>query len=267
MTTTAGTPPLPAFAELIAAPAWHAIDFLSDLHLGQATPRTFEALATHLRCTEADAVFILGDLFEVWVGDDARHAGFEADCAAMLAEASSHRFIAFMAGNRDFLVGNDLLKQCGVIHLDDPTVLVAFGQRLLLSHGDALCLGDVPYQQFRAEVRTAEWQQRFLALPLEQRWRIASEIRAGSRQRKAQQAPDEWFDVDADEARRWLQAAGAHQLVHGHTHLPATHALGAGLARHVLSDWDFDHPGAPSRADVLRWRHEGLQRIAPATAH
>src|SRR6202008_4744964 len=92
------------FAEFDAPLTWRAIDFLSDLHLAEATPRTFAALATHLRCTEADAVFILGDLFEVWVGDDARHAGFEAECAAMLAEASAHRFIAFMAGNRDFLV-------------------------------------------------------------------------------------------------------------------------------------------------------------------
>src|SRR5262249_32942328 len=115
----------PTLAHLHAPPAWQAIDFLSDLHLSESTPRTFEALAAHLRCTEADAVFILGDLFEVWAGDDARHEGFAADCAAMLGEASAHRFIAFMAGNRDFLVGDAMLRQCGIVHLADPTVLVA----------------------------------------------------------------------------------------------------------------------------------------------
>jgi UDP-2,3-diacylglucosamine pyrophosphatase LpxH len=157
---------LPAFAELRAPPLWQAIDFLSDLHLSQSTPRTFEALATHLRCTDADAVLVLGDLFEVWVGDDARHDGFEAECAAMLAEASAHRFIGFMAGNRDFLVGADMLRHCGVVRLADPTVLVAFGQRTLLTHGDALCLSDVDYQAFRAQVRDPAWQRQFLAMPL-----------------------------------------------------------------------------------------------------
>ena len=114
-------------------------------------------------------------------------------------------------------------------------------------------------------MRSDAWQQRFLALPLPERRRIAADIRAGSRQRKSQQQPEQWADVDADEARRWLAAAHAPQMVHGHTHMPARHALGAGLTRLVLSDWDFDHPGAV-RADVLRWRAEGLARVAPAVA-
>jgi UDP-2,3-diacylglucosamine hydrolase len=257
---------IPALAHFDAPPNWQAIDFLSDLHLSDSTPRTFEALATHLRCTEADAVFILGDLFEVWVGDDARHQGFEAECAAMLSEASAHRFIAFMAGNRDFLVGAEMLAHCGVMHLADPTVLAAFDQRLLLSHGDALCLSDLAYQRFRAEVRSDAWQQRFLSQPLDARRRIARDIRAESQQRKARQSPGEWFDVDTECVRRWLQAAGAPALLHGHTHVPATHDLGGGVVRHVLSDWDLDHGSAP-RADVLRWRRSGLARIAPATAH
>jgi len=257
---------LPAFAEFTAPAGWHAIDFLSDLHLSESTPRTFEALATHLRCTDADAVFILGDLFEVWVGDDARHEGFAAECAAMLSEASAHRLVAFMAGNRDFLVGADMLAHCGVMRLQDPTVLAAFDQRLLVSHGDALCLADVDYQRFRAEVRSAEWQQRFLAQPLAERRRIAAGIRAESEQRKRSQAPGQWFDVDADCARRWMQAAGTAELVHGHTHAPASHALGEGFARHVLSDWDHDDAARP-RSDVLRFTRDGLTRIAPATGH
>lgn len=260
-----GDAPLPAFAQFDAPAHWATIDFLSDLHLSESTPRTFAALAQHLRHTEAQAVFMLGDLFEVWVGDDARHEGFEAECAAMLSEASGQRFLAFMAGNRDFLVGEEMLRHCGVARLADPIVVHAFGQRVLLSHGDALCLADRTYQQFRAEVRSPAWQQRFLAQPLPVRRRVAGEIRAESERRKREQPSGEWFDVDAAEARRWLEATGARELVHGHTHAPASHVLGPGLVRHVLSDWDFDHAGA-ARGDVLRWQAGGFTRVSPATA-
>lgn len=248
-----------------APAAWRAIDFLSDLHLSEATPRTFEALATHLRCTEADAVFVLGDLFEAWVGDDVRHEGFEAECATMLAEASSHRFIGFMVGNRDFLVGSDLLRHCGMARLDDPTVLVAYGRRVLLSHGDALCLDDRDYQAFRTMVRSDDWQQRFLAQPLAERRRVAREMREASRLH-ARSMPERWFDVDEAEARHWMDHAEASRLVHGHTHVPARHPLAGGRARYVLSDWDFDHPAGAPRGDVLRWRAEGFERLAPAMA-
>jgi len=255
----------PAFTEFAIPATWQSIDMLSDLHLSESTPRTFAALSTHLRCTQADAVFILGDLFEAWVGDDARHEGFEAECVAMLSEASSHRFIAFMVGNRDFLVGPDMLSQCGVMHLADPTVLLAFGRRLLLSHGDALCLGDIEYQRFRAEVRSTAWQQRFLSQPLTARRQFVRDLRTQSEQRKRQQQPGEWIDLDPAATRKWMEVAHAGNFVHGHTHVPASHQIATGLTRHVLSDWDFDH-AAPSRADVLRWSRNGLERIAPATS-
>jgi UDP-2,3-diacylglucosamine hydrolase len=259
----AGTP-APTLSELRAPAAWQAVDFLSDLHLCDNTPRTFAALAAHLRCTEADAVFILGDLFEVWVGDDARHEGFEAECAAMLAEASAHRFLAFMAGNRDFLVGDAMLRHCGIVHLSDPTVLVAFGQRVLLTHGDALCLADVDYQAFRAQVRSPAWQADFLAKPLAERRTIARAVRAESRRRHGQQQ-DAWFDVDQPAARRWMDEARAPWMIHGHTHMPARHAMAPGHVRFVLSDWDHDHPGAAPRSDVLRWRPGAFVRMAPAS--
>ena len=150
---------LPAFFEFAAPRDWKAIDFISDLHLCEALPRTFDAWAAHLRHTPADAVFILGDLFEVWVGDDARTLPFERRCVDVLAEAASHRSLAFMAGNRDFLLGAAMLRATGMMGLPDPTVLDAWGQRVLLSHGDALCLDDRPYQAFRAEVRSPAWQQ------------------------------------------------------------------------------------------------------------
>jgi len=252
-------------AEFRAPAAWQCIDFLSDLHLSEATPRTFEALATHLRCTQADAVFILGDLFEVWVGDDGRHDGFEAECCAMLSEATAHRFIAFMAGNRDFLVGHEMLLACGVAKVDDPTTLVAFGQRLLLSHGDALCLADTDYQRFRAEVRSNDWQMAFLSQPLPKRREVARQLRAESERRKRELQPEDWADLDPEATREWMVEAQTPQLVHGHTHMPATHILGPGLTRYVLSDWDHDHLSTP-RGDVLRWTGDGLARISPATS-
>lgn len=252
--------PLPTFWELAAPGDWTAIDFISDLHLAEDTPRSFEAWAAHLRDTPASAVFILGDLFEVWIGDDARHAGFEARCADVLAEAASRRTIAFMCGNRDFLAGAELLRDCGVLALPDPTVLVAFGERLLLSHGDALCLDDVDYQRFRAQVRSPAWQRDFLARPLADRAQIARTMRAHSEQRKQGMAPADWSDIDKATAVRWMHEAQAPTLIHGHTHRPAHEDLAPGFIREVLSDWDLDHAGTP-RAEVLRLKRSGLARI------
>jgi UDP-2,3-diacylglucosamine hydrolase len=262
--SVAGPGLVPNLNEWHAPEHWRAIDFISDLHLADNTPRTFEAFAAHLRGTDADAVVILGDLFEVWVGDDARHFGFEAACAQVLAEASARRVLAFMAGNRDFLVGSEMLAACGVRHLADPTVLSAFGQRMVLTHGDALCLSDHNYQRFRAQVRSDQWQREFLAQPLEERRRIAREIRDESQHRKSRQKAGEWIDVDKPAAVDWMRAAAAPEMIHGHTHVPGDEPLAPGFVRHVLSDWDLDHPGAAARAEVLRWQASGLSRIAPS---
>lgn len=241
---------LPAFAPFTADPAWSQIELLSDVHLHADMPRTFEAWSAHLLATPADAVLMLGDLFEVWVGDDARFGAFEAACVEVLHEASRQRVLAFLPGNRDFLVGDALLADAGVLRLADPTLLQAFGQRWLLTHGDALCLADTAYQQFRQQVRSASWQRRFLALPLDERQRQARLMRDASAAHQARQSPEQWSDVDDHAAAAWLQAAGAAVMVHGHTHRPAAHALPGGGVRHVLGDWDFDH-GAP-RARALR---------------
>jgi UDP-2,3-diacylglucosamine hydrolase len=258
------TPPsLPTFWEVRAPQTWSAIDFISDLHLSEDTPRTFDAWAAHLRHTSADAVFILGDLFEVWVGDDARHAEFESRCAEVLADAASMRTVGFMAGNRDFLVGGGMLRACGVLALTDPTVVIAFGERILLSHGDALCLSDLDYQQFRVQVRSAAWQSDFLSRPLAERRELARQMRAESRRRQQMQRAGVWFDVDSAAAVRWMHEAGTPTLIHGHTHRPGHDAMAPGYIRHVLSDWDLDDQRAP-RAEVLRWRRAGLTRMAPA---
>lgn len=255
---------LPRFWEFEAPPSWQRIDFISDLHLAEDRPHTVEAFAAHLLGTPADAVFILGDLFDLWVGDDARSGRFEARCVDVLAEASAHRAIAFMAGNRDFLVGDAMLKACGAIALADPTVLIAFGERILLSHGDALCIGDEPYQAFRAEVRSPAWQAAFLAQPIERRREQALAIRHQSEQRKRMTHRVDWVDVDPASAVRWLHEAGAEVLVHGHTHCPGSEPLAPGKLRHVLSDWELDDAGQPARAEVLSWTGGRFARVAPA---
>ena len=260
---SAGTPgALPVFYEFPAPKAWRAIDFISDLHLSPALPRTVEVWARHLRETPADAVFILGDLFEVWVGDDASALPFERHCVDVIAEATSRRCIAFMVGNRDFLLGYRALRDSGMMGLPDPTVLTAWGQRILLTHGDALCLDDTDYQAFRREVRSDRWQQAFLGQPLAQRQKIAAAIRSESQSRRRFDGAMN-SDADAGTAVAWLHATGAAEMVHGHTHRPGSEALAPGFKRHVLSDWDLDDPVAP-RAEVLRLQRGGFERLAPA---
>ena len=256
---------LPAVFELVAPPAWRVIDFISDLHLCAALPRTFDAFEAHLVHTRADAVFILGDLFDVWVGDDMAQSGFERQCVAAMARAASRRQLAFMVGNRDFLAGSELLRQSGAMGLPDPTVLNAWGQRVLLSHGDALCLADVPYQAFRREVRSPVWQSTFLARPLQERLQIATGIRQASQESQTRRqfdgAPD--ADIDSAEAVHWMHAMGTPEMVHGHTHRPGSNTLAPGFKRHVLSDWDLD---TAQRAEVLRLTRDGFERLPP-TSH
>ncbi len=250
-------------ATFVAPAHWRAIDLLSDLHLAENTPHGFEAWATHLRHTDADAVFILGDLFEVWIGDDMAERGFEARCAEVLAAAAAERTVGFMAGNRDFLVGDALLAASGVVRLADPTVVVAFGERVLLSHGDALCIDDVSYQRYRAIVRRPGLQRAFGALPLSARRAIGAALRRRSGRREPRERGG-FIDVDADAALAWMRRAEAPTLIHGHTHAPASHDLAPGAVRHVLSDWELDGSSKP-RAEILRWSASGFARIAPLT--
>jgi UDP-2,3-diacylglucosamine hydrolase len=153
-----------------------------------------------------------------------------------------------------------MIAACHAHALHDPTVLEAFGQRILLIHGDELCLADAAYLKFRAQVRNPTWQQAFLAAPLQARLAQARQMREASQMHQQDQAPMDWADVDESAATAWMQAAKAHALVHGHTHRPADQAFGPeGCWRHVLSDWDLDH-GHP-RAQVLRLSAEGFARI------
>ena len=252
----------PQAAELRAPDAWRAIDFISDLHLHPTQPATHTAWQAYMAATTVDAVFILGDLFEVWIGDDeAESPGFAADCAAVLRAAAQARPVFFLHGNRDFLVGRRLLDAAGVTLLDDPTVLTYAGQRWLLTHGDALCLDDHRYLAFRDEVRQPAWQQTFLAQPLERRRAIAEGLRGQSEDRKRAEAGT-YAEIDHPAALRWLQAADASVLIHGHTHRPGDDALDESHRRHVLSDWDAE--ASPPRLEGLRITDTGVVRRVAA---
>lgn len=253
----ASVPALPQFAELLAPDHWRTLDFLSDVHLQPQDPLTFDAWARAMAASTADAVFILGDLFEVWVGDDALDprvgddspiGRFELACAQVVHATAQKRPVFFMHGNRDFLLGAAGRTAAGLQLLADPTVLVFGGQRWLLSHGDALCLDDVAYQQFRRQVQNPAWQQASLKHPLALRRQMARQIREASEQRKDQGLG--YADVDSDTAREWLRASESHTLIHGHTHMPADHDLGEGMRRIVMSDWDAG--AQPPRLEILQ---------------
>jgi len=240
----------------ISAPAhWHTVDFLSDLHLDRAEAPTTQTFLRYLKQTPAQALFLLGDIFEVWIGDDALQVdgGIEQHVAAALRVASQRAAIFIMGGNRDFLMGDAFMHASGAQALQDPSVLYASGQGYLLTHGDAHCLGDTAYLAFRAMVRSADWQQQFLSKPLAERQMLGREMRAQSEAHKATAratGPLQWHDLDTQACLESLAKASVNTMIHGHTHHPATHDLGEGKTRWVLSDWDVaDHP---PRAQVLR---------------
>jgi UDP-2,3-diacylglucosamine hydrolase len=244
---------------MIAPANWRMVDFLSDVHLDASEAATFDAWTKHLNTTPANALFILGDLFEVWIGDDTQDP-FHLQCMDVLRTTAKRIPVFFMCGNRDFLVGAQWLQRTGVQGLQDPCVLELAKQKILLSHGDALCIDDSDYMAFRSQVRTSAWQQTFLSKPLAERQQIAKALRDQSKAR--QQTQTSYIDVDATTARAWLSDNDCQLLLHGHTHRPATHDLGNDLSRMVLSDWEAQ--ASPPRLEVLRWTQDtqGFARIS-----
>jgi UDP-2,3-diacylglucosamine hydrolase len=261
---------VPNFAEFQAPQQWDTVDFISDLHLCESEPATFDAWQRYMYSTTADAVFILGDLFEVWVGDDSIRAdlllqssdkpenlNFEERCTLVLQAAGKRLHLFFIHGNRDFLVGQQMMAACNASLLTDPTILTFQQQRYLLTHGDMLCLEDTQYLAFRKVVRQPVWQQAQLAKPLAERQAIGRQMRAESQ--KNQQNLLEYADVDDAAALAWLHATNAKTMIHGHTHKPANHNLGNDFERIVMTDWDLK--ATPNRAEVLQLSANGLQRI------
>ncbi|HEY8361106.1 MAG TPA: UDP-2,3-diacylglucosamine diphosphatase [Ramlibacter sp.] len=250
----------PRAQELLAPASWRTVECISDLHLQPSAAATFDAWRSYMEGTTAGALFILGDLFEAWVGDDAAgEPGFDADCAAVLARTAQRLPVFVMHGNRDFLMGATLAAQAGLTLLEDPAVLQFGDHRWLLTHGDALCLEDKDYFVFRDKVRSPGWQRDFLAQPLAQRQAIARGLRGESEEHK--RSDRHYPDVDTEAALQWLRAADAGVMVHGHTHRPAEHALDTTHRRIVLSDWDA--AAQPPRLEVLRLARDGAAQRLP----
>lgn len=234
--------------------------FISDLHL-EPTRSAITALFLDFlewRARRADALYILGDLFEAWLGDDddAELGGTVAAALRRLTEQGVPTY--FMHGNRDFLLGERFAAASGIQLLPESLVIGLAGERVLLLHGDTLCTDDVKYQAFRAQVRDPDWQARTLALPLVQRRALASQLRETSRQSAQQKAPD-IMDVNPTAVNRALRAHRVRRLIHGHTHRPAIHDWildGQPAKRAVLGDWY--EQGSVLVCDAAGWRLELL---------
>jgi len=217
--------------------------FISDLHLQESHPRTAEAFFRFLaeRAPKADALYLLGDIFEYWAGDDDLDTPFHQRIAgALRALADGGVAVYWMAGNRDFLVGQDFARAAGLRILPDPSVVDIGGQRIALAHGDAQCTDDSKYMAFRAQVREPAWQQQFLAMPLAQRKAIIAGLREGSRQAHGEKSY-EIMDVTSSAVAALHEATQAATIIHGHTHRPALHLdEQSGRRRYVLPDWELD---------------------------
>jgi len=217
--------------------------FVSDLHLQESHPRTAQAFFDFLKqhAVHADQLYLLGDLFEYWAGDDDLVTPFNKRIAdALRAVSDAGVEIFWIAGNRDFLVSDGFASSTGVRLLPDPSVVTLAGQKIVLAHGDAQCTDDTSYMAFRAQVRQPEWQKQFLAQPLQQRKAIIAGMRTESR--SAQQTKSmEIMDVNASAIHALFDATGTSIMIHGHTHRPARHDYkDMARVRYVLSDWEFD---------------------------
>lgn len=228
--------------------------FVSDLHLDPATP---EIAGRFLRFLEgpvqgAASLYLLGDVFEAWLGDDDPEPAHRAVVAALAAVSARGTLIYLMHGNRDFLLGERFCAETGAMLLDDPVIATIGMERVLLSHGDGLCVDDAAYQRLRTLVRDPDVRRGFAALPLASRRRLASEARAGSRAHLAT-AGQYITDVNQDAVESLMRAADVRTLIHGHTHRPATHRFtvdGRECTRIVLGAWH-------TTADVLHWNAGG----------
>jgi UDP-2,3-diacylglucosamine hydrolase len=241
--------------------------FASDLHLCEATPGLTELFLNLLAgpAREAQALYLLGDIFEYWAGDDDLDSPYHARIAEALRGLSASGVeVGFLPGNRDFLVGEHFSAATGVRLLPDPYVLSLPAWQFVLTHGDAFCTDDAPYQQFRAMVRNPDWQRQFLGLPLAVRKQQIEAIRQRSeagKQARAGGAEAYLMDVNAGAVEDFLHDHGYATLIHGHTHRPATHdhiVDGIHCERWVLADWR-ETDGGP-RGEVLAWDGERLER-------
>jgi UDP-2,3-diacylglucosamine hydrolase len=230
--------------------------FISDLHLDASEPAAGAQFMQFLeqRAANADALYILGDLFETWIGDDDDEPYRNRICRALAGLSAWGVPCYVMHGNRDFLFQRGFEARTGTHLIDDPIIIELYGEQVLLTHGDALCTADRPYQRLRGLVRNPRWQQRFLKLPLALRRALAERARRGSR-RHTQSTAYEIMDVEPSAVSAAMRACGVRTLIHGHTHRPAVHEFeldGCAARRIVLGAWH-------AAGSCLEWSAQGFQ--------
>ena len=233
--------------------------FISDLHLDAARPQITELFLRFLRdeAQQAEALYILGDLFEAWIGDDAPgELGIEVGRALADCARAGTR-LGFIRGNRDFLLGAAYARRARLQLLPDPCVVALDGEPTLLLHGDLLCTADRAYQRFRAECRRTEWQAAFLARPQAEREAFAAQAR-GESQRYQASLQSDTTDAQPEAIAAMLTLYGVRRMIHGHTHRPAVHALPDGARRCVLGDWYEQGSVLRVRGDRCRWQLDRL---------
>lgn len=219
--------------------------FVSDLHLDSARPHILDAFDRFIveQAVHADALYILGDLFEAWIGDDSDDEAGRRFVDGMKPLRDARKPCFFIHGNRDFLLGEEYARRAGMTLLPDPSVIEIEGVRSLLMHGDTLCIDDVAYQAFRNQSRSAHWQRAFLSRPRSEREAFARQARAESQRYTTDTTNSALMDVNDAAVRAAMRANGCLRLIHGHTHRPATHRLeldGQPAERIVLGDW-YEH--------------------------
>ncbi len=228
--------------------------FISDLHLCESRPAITEQFISFIDSTvrQADALYILGDLFEYWAGDDDLDDSHHQSVIQALSRLAEHGVACyFIHGNRDFLLNQGFSAAARLQLLKDPTLLTLYGHSVLLSHGDALCTDDVAYQNFRAQVREPAWQQQFLSQPLPARKKQIEALRLRSEQEKSNKS-ETIMDVNDEAVSALLRAQGYPEIfIHGHTHRPAMHPLE--IDRHHIERWvlgDWYEQGSCLRLDI-----------------
>lgn len=238
--------------------------FISDLHLSPQTPgieaifRAFLADLASPKNGKPNALYILGDLFDVWIGDDDDSPFAESIAATLKATGDAGVRLFFLHGNRDFLLGADFARKSGMTLLPDPALLSTPEGQFILSHGDSLCTDDLAYQQFRRQIRTPAWQADFLQKPIPERRRLAAALREQSVVENSLK-PTQLTDLTSGATEDFLRQHGYATFIHGHTHRPAQHnhiVDGICVERWVLSDWSED------RGEALLWNGEHLQRLS-----
>jgi len=229
--------------------------FISDLHLDKERPEIIQLFSQFLssQASRCESLYILGDLFEYWIGDDQPITGLESVIEGLQSLTGASVPVFFMHGNRDFLLGESFAKTTGIKRLPESAVIEVYGRRALIMHGDTLCTDDTDYQQMRSMLRHADWQKQFLSLPLEERIQQALQLREKSLS-ATQDKKEDIMDVNAQSVENIMRDNNVDLLIHGHTHRPAIHEMlvdNKKAQRIVLGDW-YSH------GSVLRAAPDGM---------